>query len=394
MKYIREVRVFISSPGDLEQERELVTEICNQITQDLGQIKGFRVDPIRWETHANSSRSERSQLAITEQVGEFDIYLGLMGVYFGSSTGAYSSGTEEEFEAAMQSNDETGTPLIQFYFSSAKVNLDDVDLSQFDRVKEFRRKIGERGVFYRRFDDLTQLQLLVRSGLQKAIFEVLEKPQTSEKVSLADSKENFSDLKPYSQLKNLEKLLLVDPEASSNFLLRDATTLLKSFTGRLKEVGSRTREFSNAFSAVTRELEKTQNNSQRSPKRAMRAIERAFGKFDDFIYWLAHDLPIMDSEFMQSMSDVQRAALLIKSEIPEGGGNLSILMDSVELAKNEIISLLTACERSIVEVQNLYDSGFSGLNAKVYVAVVTDFVDFLRRAVASMDEARQAVIGS
>ncbi len=390
---IRNIRVFISSPGDLQKEREIVTEICNQITQDLGQIKGFRVDPVKWETHSISARAERSQAAISAQVGSYDIYLGLMGTYFGTSTGKYESGTEEEFEEAIKENTEKGEPKIQFYFSSAKVDLDNVDLAQYGRVKEFRNKLENYGVYYRKFEDLAQLQVLVRSGLQKSIFELLESVDYRGQVEPITPVTKYTDLKPYNHLKNLEKLLRADPDVSSSFLFKDATILLNSYTGRLNTVGLKTNEFSKLLLDALRELDGLNKNPNRSQKKAVRLTTRAFEKFEEFVYWLAHEIPKMDSEFMKSMSDMQRASMLMANEIPGSQDDLVSLFDSMELTKQQNMSLSDACEGSIAEIQNVQETGFDGLSTKAYVALIADFVEFLKRANDTMDTARETVLG-
>lgn len=73
-EYVRNIRIFISSPGDMSAERDLVVKICENIELDLGRIQKFRIDAMRWETHAHSAIADRSQAAITEQLGEYDIY--------------------------------------------------------------------------------------------------------------------------------------------------------------------------------------------------------------------------------------------------------------------------------------------------------------------------------
>ncbi|MEO1364595.1 MAG: DUF4062 domain-containing protein, partial [Pseudomonadota bacterium] len=104
------IRVFVSSPGDLTAERDLVVSICEELTLDLGSLHGFVIEPIRWETHTHSSVGRRSQAVISSQLPQYDIYLGIMGFYFGTETGLYGSGTEEEFEDAVLGFEKNGSP--------------------------------------------------------------------------------------------------------------------------------------------------------------------------------------------------------------------------------------------------------------------------------------------
>ena len=76
MKSLRNIEIFVSSPGDLSEERDLVVEICEEINRDVGRLKNFRLEAVRWETHAVSGVAERSQEVINEQIGKYDIYIG------------------------------------------------------------------------------------------------------------------------------------------------------------------------------------------------------------------------------------------------------------------------------------------------------------------------------
>jgi hypothetical protein len=121
------VRVLVSSPGDLRPERLVVAEVCLQ----LGQALGFDVVPLMWE----GGGSELPQVPpfppemtgggaqavindrLTNTLGGYDIYLGLVWRRMGTPTEDWDSGTQAEFEYALASRSRIGRPeTILFYW--------------------------------------------------------------------------------------------------------------------------------------------------------------------------------------------------------------------------------------------------------------------------------------
>ena len=47
--HVRIIRVFVSSPGDVSQEREVLDEIVQAVNRDTGQSLGLRLELFRWE---------------------------------------------------------------------------------------------------------------------------------------------------------------------------------------------------------------------------------------------------------------------------------------------------------------------------------------------------------
>jgi hypothetical protein len=64
---------------------------------------------------------------------------------FGTATGRYGSGTEQEFRDALKSWGATGSPWILFYFSDAPIRPSEMDLEQYGKVRKFREQIERRG---------------------------------------------------------------------------------------------------------------------------------------------------------------------------------------------------------------------------------------------------------
>ena len=90
---------------------------------------------------------------INEQIGDYDIFVGIMKHKFGSPTLYADSGTEEEFNRAYDNykNDGTCKNLMLFF---NKENLSqDADFNQFQRVLDFKKKLPSKGILYREYEN-------------------------------------------------------------------------------------------------------------------------------------------------------------------------------------------------------------------------------------------------
>ena len=89
--------VFLASPSDLIEERKVARKVVEKINRIVSHI-GWHIDLRGWEdTLPNSGRP---QAHINKDVESCDLFIGMLWERWGSSTGQYSSGFEEEFELA------------------------------------------------------------------------------------------------------------------------------------------------------------------------------------------------------------------------------------------------------------------------------------------------------
>jgi hypothetical protein len=137
------VRLLISSPGDVDIERQQVLEVVDEVNRTLGRQLGVVVDPLDWARDVYPAAG-RPQGVINEQLGSYEIFVGIMWRRFGTPSGVARSGTEEEFLRAYESWQKTKRPHIMFYFCDAPAppptSPDEVE--QLSRVVEFRSRVG------------------------------------------------------------------------------------------------------------------------------------------------------------------------------------------------------------------------------------------------------------
>ena len=144
---VRLVRVFVSSPGDVRAERDVLDEVVAAINRTDGQAGGFRLELFRWEEDVAPQIGRRAQKVIDAQTPVYDIYLGIMATRFGTPTGRYGSGTEQEFKAALRQWKQAGAPWITFYFyDQPAVSSDPADAEQYLKVCQFRKELEGLGL--------------------------------------------------------------------------------------------------------------------------------------------------------------------------------------------------------------------------------------------------------
>ncbi len=143
----KEIVVFISSPGDCETERQAVREVLTELNKTVARSKGFFFQDIGWE-ELSPGLGTNPQAVIDEQLGDYNILLGIMWMRFGTPIpGGAQSGTEHEINLAIESWERVGEPRVMFYFNeSPPSNPYDIDINQFSKVKDFREKLQMRGL--------------------------------------------------------------------------------------------------------------------------------------------------------------------------------------------------------------------------------------------------------
>lgn len=384
---VKSIKVFISSPGDMSEERAIAKEICDRINKDIGMHKKFRVEPIMWETHTSSDKAERSQEAINQQLGEYDIYVGFMGFYFGTPTGIAASGTEEEFEHALILNQQSGQPKIQFYFSSAKVDLRKIDLTQYERVNAFREKIGSQGVYYKQFEDLTQFSTMLRQGLFNHILKIIDVENDSDNSEMTSTVEGYEEADPYSSFKNLKNEIDQDSELGSYFLIISAARELDIHTAGLHEMTSKTTEFGVRMAKATLESKKLQRGSRKSPTQYLKAIEALHSNMEEQVFFFLEKIPKVEDNFMSAMENFQRGAQIRLASENKDKDGLEVALQGMNSMKSAMVGLVGSIFEMIEGFPEIDELGERWeQNRKLLISIMRDFSDVLERSVKTVEE--------
>lgn len=167
MNNIYEIKCFIASPGDTIEERKACETVFEEINHGLGRSLGFRIVSLRWEKDVYPSVGEYGQQVINQQMeGNYDLFIGIMKSRFGTPTPQSGSGTEEEFNIAYDKfqNEEIGN--LFFYFGIPEESAYELDIDQFKKVKEFRKKIEQDGVVTMQYKGLEDFKKQLKNNLE------------------------------------------------------------------------------------------------------------------------------------------------------------------------------------------------------------------------------------
>ena len=139
---IRVLRVFLASPSDLGEERERAHVAVEAINRSVARSLGWHVELLGWEDTLPGV--SRPQALINAAVDTCDLFIGLLWERWGSPTGAYSSGFEEEFERARRRRATSGAPEIWLLFKEITPRFSDDPGEQLRKVLAFRRQQENR----------------------------------------------------------------------------------------------------------------------------------------------------------------------------------------------------------------------------------------------------------
>ena len=121
-EHVTSVRVFISSPGDVFPERDVVKRVVQELDRSPHYLYRYKLIPYAYEDSAPALAGAEAQVVVDKYLlrpEEADIFVGMLWLRMGTptkdlinpETGApYQSGTEYELLAAYRASQERGWP--------------------------------------------------------------------------------------------------------------------------------------------------------------------------------------------------------------------------------------------------------------------------------------------
>lgn len=214
METLKIFKCFISSPGDCEKEREICEAVINKInTSALATHLKINFKPFMWEYDVLPDMGRNGQEIIDEYImkSNYDIFIGIMKNRFGHATKKAGSGTEHEFNDAIErkAKSENSIPRIMFYFGKDEVDIDNPNineiLEQRKKVITFKNSISNNGL-YIDFNSFEQFEEKLETKLNMFISELSPIINPNEKIREVDiilkklEDELNQSLKSYNEL--------------------------------------------------------------------------------------------------------------------------------------------------------------------------------------------------
>ncbi len=146
-KLVRHIAIFIGSPGDVNAERKSFPRILEKVNRLKARAKDIVLDPVGWE--GTLPGVGPPQKKINEDLRQCDLIVLVLGKRWGTPTGKYSSGFEEEYRLARRLHKE-----IWLYLRSIPDNMLADPGDQLKKVIQFRNTVeAERKLLFRRYQD-------------------------------------------------------------------------------------------------------------------------------------------------------------------------------------------------------------------------------------------------
>jgi galactose-1-phosphate uridylyltransferase len=179
----QQMTIFISSPNDLIKERETVRRVTRTVDESIGDELKITLRTKDWESLPPSA--QKAQEYINKKIGDYDIYVGIMGNRFGTKTDKAESGTQEEFERAYAAWQSNGKPEIMFYFyTKSKTPANAAEAEQLLNVFRFQEELSSK-ILWKNYADSNDFERKFREDLESKIKEIILNPKflnTSDKL--------------------------------------------------------------------------------------------------------------------------------------------------------------------------------------------------------------------
>lgn len=170
MSVNREVfELFLASPSDLGNERDLVKKIVSEFNDTWSDQTGVVFKVWSWENDSWPSAGIDAQSVVNAQASvEYDVFLGMFWGRFGTPTSRARSGTKEEFDRAFERyKANQSSPEMMLYFKDAPISPSQIDAAQISLVMNFKAELGQLGILYFTFDGEKSFEELFRKHIAK-----------------------------------------------------------------------------------------------------------------------------------------------------------------------------------------------------------------------------------
>ncbi len=237
MQTLRHIRIFLSSPGGLEEERSSVRGAARTINQVLEPTIGLSFDVMEWPGDFYSGVGVDGQQVINAQSdGRYDLYLGLVRDRVGTPTSRAPSGTIEEYEVALEAHRRApGRVGVMWYLARDRTWQRPAELAAL------RDRLRTDGVLFHEYASPTDLEGLLMLHLPLAVRDLRRGAEDSDHSEATQARIELPDA--------------------------DASALLKHATEAMGRITAATLTWTSQMDAVNRRLDATSEAVNRAARR-------------------------------------------------------------------------------------------------------------------------------
>lgn len=135
--------LLISCPSDVESFVDVIKGCVETFNHTIGIVNNAAILTKHWRTDSYPQSGEKPQEILNNQVvRDCDAAIAIFWTRFGSPTGKFDSGTEEEIEEMLSLGKQ-----VFLYFVDAPIDPSKIDMKQYQQVKDFKEKYQSRGLY-------------------------------------------------------------------------------------------------------------------------------------------------------------------------------------------------------------------------------------------------------
>ncbi|MBR9910592.1 MAG: DUF4062 domain-containing protein [Gammaproteobacteria bacterium] len=187
---VKNVSVFLASPGDLGEERRLANEAVEELNKQIAPHLGFNVVLKGWED--TLSGQGRPQHIINKDLDVCELFIGMMWKKWGtppSTDGSFTSGFEEEYSRSIEKYEQEKTPEMAMYFKEVDQELLNDPGDDLKKVIAFKKRmIDEKKILFQSFAQPIDLQQLVRLKIQDYLIQLKKRESEDEEDEKSQTK--------------------------------------------------------------------------------------------------------------------------------------------------------------------------------------------------------------
>ncbi|MFT3983433.1 MAG: hypothetical protein QM697_05975 [Lachnospiraceae bacterium] len=136
--------LLISCPDDIEDEIEIINSVIQEFNDMYSDLLEITVRTKHWNKNAYAKSGGRPQALLNNQfISKCDAAIALLWTKFGTPTGMYGSGTEEEIETMLASGKQ-----VFMYFSDKALQPSKHNPVEYEKVRAFREKYKDKGMYF------------------------------------------------------------------------------------------------------------------------------------------------------------------------------------------------------------------------------------------------------
>lgn len=154
----QELRIFLSSPGDVADERKIAKSIIDSVGRTCKEPLRLHFEPVLWEDMTPMGATEESiQAQINEKIRDCHVFVLILNKRFGSAEpGFKKSNTEREIDISLALKKENKKIKFLAYFHKLDENNDQGE--QEKKVRDLRKSLADKGILYSEYESLADFQ--------------------------------------------------------------------------------------------------------------------------------------------------------------------------------------------------------------------------------------------